>query len=106
METIYLVIAGILLIGVCIVVAKFFFRLLKHILIAAILGAALMFFWYYATRPVPNPNIGKHAYHTKTGDYLGEVTGEGNDPQRGPVWVIKQPDGMPTSYRKTTVTLK
>ncbi|HZS07075.1 MAG TPA: hypothetical protein VFD58_19720 [Blastocatellia bacterium] len=106
MGTIYLVIGGILLTGVLIVIAKFFFRLLKHVIIAAVLGGALMFFWYHATRPAPNPNIGKHAYHTKTGDYLGEVTGEANDPQRGPLWLIKQPDGMPTSYRKASVTLK
>lgn len=106
METIYLVIGGILLLGLLILVAKFFFRLLKHIIIATVLGCVIMFGWYFAMRPTPNPNIGKRAYHTKTGDYLGEVIGEAVDPERGPVWQIKPPTQPPTSYRKVTVTLR
>lgn len=106
METIYLVIAGIVAIGALVVVAKFFFRLLKHIIIALVLGFALMFFWYFSSRPAANPNIGKRAYHTRTGDYLGEVTGEKTDPERGPVWIIKPPNQPPTSFSKSRVTLK
>ncbi len=106
MKPIYLVIGGILLLGLLILVAKFFFRLLKHIIIATVIGVVVMFGWYYSLQPTPNPNIGKHAYHTKTGDYLGEVTGEAVDPVRGPVWQIKPPTQPPTSYRKASVTLK
>jgi 4-amino-4-deoxy-L-arabinose transferase-like glycosyltransferase len=106
METTILVIGGLVLIGLFIVVAKFFFRLLRHLIIALILGLALMFFWYFAVTPRKNPNIGKHAYLNRTGEYLGEVTGEASDQTRGPVWIIKPPAQPATSYRKSSVTLK
>ncbi|HWQ32958.1 MAG TPA: hypothetical protein VNQ79_08885 [Blastocatellia bacterium] len=106
METIWLITGGIVALGLFIVVAKFFFRLLRHLIIAVVLGVVLMFFWYASSRPPKNPNIGKHAYVTRTGEYLGEVTGEATDPQRGPVWIVKPPNQPPTSYKKTAVTLK
>ena len=106
MENIWLMVSGIVALGLFIIVAKFFFRLLKHLIIAVVLGVVLMFFWYYSTQPPKNPNIGKRAYVTRTGEYLGEVTGETTDPKRGPVWIVKPPNQPSASYRKAAVTLK
>lgn len=89
------------------VVVRFFFRLIKHILLALILGAVLAFGWYYMFLYTPrDPNIGKRAYVTATDQYLGEVMGSSNDDQLGPVWIIKSPSGYPTKYRKSRLTLK
>ncbi|MFN7946148.1 MAG: hypothetical protein U0Z53_12410 [Blastocatellia bacterium] len=106
MENIWLIVGGIVALGLFIIVAKFFFRLLKHLIIAVVLGFVLMFFWYASSRQPRNPNIGKHAYVTRTGEYLGEVAGETTDPKRGPVWIVKPPDQPPTSYKKSAVTLR
>ncbi len=106
--TLLIIIAGALVIvGLGWVVVRFFFRLIKHILIAVILGAVLAFGWYYLFLYAPrDPNIGKRAYVTTTDQYVGEVIASGNDDQLGPIWIVKSPSGYPTKYRKSRLTLK
>lgn len=106
--TLLIVIAGVLVIvALGWVVVRFFFRLIKHILIALILGAVLAGGWYYLFLYTPrDPNIGKRAYVTTTNEYVGEVIYSANDDLLGPVWVVKSPGGYPTKYRKSRLTLK
>lgn len=104
-----LVAGGLLLAGVfLIVVWKLFFSFLKHALIILILGSAFVAFYWYRTHSAPekNPAIGKHAYLTETGKYLGVIEGEGEDSRRGAVWNIRFPGGHPRMYGKSRVTLK
>ena len=98
-----MIIAGVLvLVALGWVVVRFFFRLIKHIIIAVILGAVLTFGWYYLFLYTPrDPNIGKRAYLTATGQYVGEVIGSKNND-----WVVKSPSGYPNNYSKSRITLK
>jgi hypothetical protein len=95
-----------LLIGFLWIMAKFFLRLLKHAIIASILAAVVMFFWYQGYKPGVNPSIGKAAYAVSNGDYLGTIIAEGNDDRMGAVWVIKSPLGYDRKKSKSTVTVK
>lgn len=89
------------------VVWKFFFGMLKHILILLILGGIIAGgVWWRMQPPPKSPVIGKHAYMTESGKYLGVVEGEGDDPRRGPVWNIRFPGDHPKMYGKSRVTLK
>ena len=107
--TIKLLIAGglLLLLLFLWVVWKFFFGMLKHVLILMILGGILVGGIWWRMQPArKNPVIGKHAYMTESGKYLGVIEGEGEDPRRGPVWNIRFPGDHPKMYGKSRVTLK
>ncbi|HMV47359.1 MAG TPA: hypothetical protein PLD20_24870 [Blastocatellia bacterium] len=109
-STIWMLVGGGLLIGLLFlfVVWKMFFSFLKHAVIILILGGTFVTFYWYRTHSTPTkkPAIGKHAYLTETGKYLGVVEGEGDDSRRGPVWNIRFPGGHPRMYGKSRVTLK
>lgn len=86
---------------------KFFFSLLKHFLIILLLsGIFAGAYWYRNHIPKRESSVGKHAYMTETGKYLGVVEGEGEDNRRGPVWNIRFPGSYPRMYSKSRVTLK
>ncbi|MDX2041794.1 MAG: hypothetical protein SF097_11110 [Acidobacteriota bacterium] len=98
---------GLLLLAFLWLIWKFFFKLLKHFVIILILGGIFAGVSWYRNQPPPkNPAIGKHAYLTESGKYLGVVEGEGDDPRRGAVWVTRFPGGHPLMYGKSRVTLK
>ena len=105
-----MLIAGGVLLGLLflVVIWKFFFSFVKHVLIILILGGAFVgFYWYRMhSSPAKNSAIGKHAYLTASGKYLGVVEGEGEDTRRGPVWNIRFPGSHPQMYGKSRVTLK
>jgi len=104
-----LLIAGGVLVALLLlwVIWKFFFSMLKHVIIILILGGIFAGVYWYRMQPPPkNPIIGKHAYMTESGKYLGVVEGEGDDPRRGKVWVIRPPGEYPKMYGKSRVTLK
>jgi hypothetical protein len=88
---------------------KFHFRLFKYFLISFIFAAIVIAGFIYRMRlaePKPNPAIGKHAYLSQTGEYLGVVEGSSRDRQRGEVWVVRPPDGYRLMYSKSRVTLR
>lgn len=86
---------------------KFFFKMVKHLIIIVVLGGIFAgVYWYRNQPPAKNPAIGKHAYLTENGKYLGVVEGEGDDKRRGAVWNIRLPGGYPLMYGKSRVTLK
>jgi hypothetical protein len=98
---------GLLLLAFLWLIWKFFFKLLKHFVIILLLGGIFAGAYWYRNQPPPkNPAIGKHAYLTENGKYLGVVEGEGNDARRGTVWVTRLPGGHPLMYGKVRVTLK
>lgn len=89
------------------IVWKFFFKMVKHLIIIVVLGGIFAgVSWYRSLPPAKNPALGKHAYLTENGKYLGVVEGEGDDPRRGAVWNIRLPGGYPLMYGKSRVTLK
>ncbi|MFN0109833.1 MAG: hypothetical protein ACKVZH_13340 [Blastocatellia bacterium] len=89
------------------IVWKFFFKLVKHFIIIVILGGAFVgISWYRNLPPPKNPAIGKHAYLTENGKYLGIVEGEGDDARRGAVWVTRASGDHQKMYGKARVTLK
>ncbi|MCI0337500.1 MAG: hypothetical protein L0226_07985 [Acidobacteria bacterium] len=101
-------IALFVILGTLWLVWKYFFRLFKYFFLAFIIVAIGTLSYYYRMqwRPQPNPAIGKHAYMTKTGEYLGVVEGSGEDVKRGEVWIVTPPGRNPLIYSKSRVTLK
>ena len=85
---------------------RFLLHLLKHAVIAALIGAALMAVWYYQARPPRDPNVGKRAYLIRDNRYLGEVVRSAKDDRLGEVWVVRQPDGYEAKFAKSRVTLR
>ncbi|MGE0887155.1 MAG: hypothetical protein AB7P14_26840 [Blastocatellales bacterium] len=86
---------------------KFFFSLIKHFIIVLILGGIFAgAYWYKNHIPRKVTAIGKHAYLTESGKYLGVVESEGEDDRRGEVWNIRFPGSYPRMYSKSRVTLK
>jgi hypothetical protein len=86
---------------------KVYFRLFKHFLIALLIGLAGAAIYYYRSLPPPpDPSLGKHAYLSASGKYLGVVEGQGEDNRRGPVWIIRPPGGYQVIYAKSRVVLK
>ena len=74
------------------------------LLVIVAAGSAL---YYYRSLPPPLPDyVGKHAYGLISGRYLGVVEGQGEDKQRGPIWIVRPPGGYPTMYPKSRVALK
>lgn len=98
-----------ILIGILWVVWKFFYTLFKHVLVAlfiAAIGSGVYYYMMYQPPPPKDPNVGKHAYGASSGRYLGEIEAAQNDPQSGPVWIIRQPGGQQTKLAKTRVIVK
>lgn len=87
---------------------RFFFALFKHVVIALVLGAIGAGAYYYlrARPPARNPAIGKYAYLKENGKYLGVIEAEGDDNQRGKVWVVRPPGRYPVIYAKPRVAIK
>ncbi|MBI1762911.1 MAG: hypothetical protein HYR56_15885 [Acidobacteria bacterium] len=87
---------------------KFFFSLFKHVLMALFIAAIASTVYYYVMNQPPprDTSVGKHAYGVSSGRYLGVVEGAQNDPQSGPVWIIRQPGGQPTKLAKARVIVK
>jgi hypothetical protein len=102
-----LVIGALLLIGLLLVVWKFFAKVFKHVVIMLLIGAAGSAFYYYRSLPPPKPlYVGKHAYMKENGEYIGVVEGQAEDSRRGPVWIVRPVGGHPQKYSKKRVTLK
>jgi hypothetical protein len=106
--TLLLVIGGAAaLIGLGWLMGRLFLRLLKHLLIALLIGVVLMLIWYQPfCGPPRDPNLGKHAYAAGTGQYLGVVVGSAKDAKLGEVWIVQPPSGYKTMYRKSRLVLK
>lgn len=97
----------VLLLGVLWILWKFAFRLLKYALLAlVIVGIGVAAYWYRMQPPPKPAGIGKHAYLTATGKYLGVVEGQGDDRSRGEVWIVRLPGNHPNMYSKARLTLK
>ena len=98
-----LIVAGILfVIGLGWVILKFFFRLLKHFVIAVVLGVLVMLAWYQPWNRAPkNPNLGKLAYGAGSGNFLGRVVAEDADGN-----YILERGGHQSKYSKSRVVLK
>jgi uncharacterized membrane protein YraQ (UPF0718 family) len=87
--------------------ARFFFRLLKHLLIAVIIGVLAAFIWVQMQPSAPvNPSIGKRAYSSANGEFVGTVVASGEDPKMGAVWIIRQPGGYEVKYPKHFLHLR
>jgi hypothetical protein len=100
------IVGAAVLLGLGWVLLKFFFRVAKHIIIAVVLGVAVMLCWYQPwnlNRAAQNPNIGKAAYAATTGNYLGKIVGA--DDREGE-WIVERPGGYHTKYPKSKVNVK
>jgi hypothetical protein len=102
-----LAIGAVLLIGLLLVVWKFFAKVFKHVVIMLLIGAAGSAFYYYRSLPPPPPfYVGKHAYMKDNGEYIGVVEGQAQDSRRGAVWIVRPVGGHLQKYSKSRVTLK
>ncbi|MCW5967054.1 MAG: hypothetical protein KIT57_00945 [Blastocatellales bacterium] len=89
------------------ILARFFFRLLKHLLFALIIGVIAAFIWVQMQPSAPvNPSIGKRAYSSVNGEFVGTVVASGEDPKLGAVWIIQQPGGYKVKYPKSFLQLR
>jgi membrane protein implicated in regulation of membrane protease activity len=107
--TIVVTFALLLVLGVLWFTWKYYFRLFKYLFIVFIffaIAAAGIIYRMQPVEPKRNPALGKHAYLSQTGEYLGVVEGSGRDRQRGDVWFVRQPDGYRLMYSKARVMLK
>jgi hypothetical protein len=96
-----------ILIAVLWLIWKFFYTIFKHVLIALFLAAIGSGVYYYLMRPPPkDPNIGKFAYSSNSGRYLGVIEGAAEDSQLGAVWIVRPTGGYPTKYSKGRIVLK
>ena len=84
------------------VIFKFFFRLLKHFILAIILAVTVALLWYQPSSSRPDPNLGKFAYGTNSNSFLGVVVA--NDKDDGN-WIVEK-SGMRMKYPKSKVILK
>jgi uncharacterized membrane-anchored protein YitT (DUF2179 family) len=98
----YLAAAVVLLLLVGWFIFKFFFRLLKHFILAAILAVVVALFWYQPFSTPQDPNIGKFAYGTSSKNFLGVVVA--NDKEDGS-WIVEK-SGIRMKYPKSKVILK
>ncbi len=102
-----LVLGALLLLLIAFGIWKLFASMFKYFLIGvAVLALGVGMTIYRFLPPAKNPAIGQHAYLKENGKYLGVVEGQGEDTQRGPVWVIRLPGGYPKMYGKSRVELK
>lgn len=84
------------------VIFKFFFRLLKHFILAIILAVTVALLWYQPSTSRPDPNLGKLAYGVNSNNFLGVVVA--NDKEDGS-WIVEK-SGMRMKYAKSKVILK
>lgn len=101
-----LVVVPLILLVLLWLVWKFFSKLFKYFVVAFIVVAIGAGIYLYRMIPHRNPAVGKHAYLTESGKYLGVVEGSGQDNQRGDVWIVRPPGRYPVMYGKSRVTLK
>lgn len=94
--------AAIVLLVVGGVIFKFFFKLLKHFLLAIILAIVVAVFWYQPFSLSKDPNLGKFAYGTISNSFLGVVVAD--DKENGS-WIVEK-SGMRMKYPKSKVLLK
>jgi membrane protein implicated in regulation of membrane protease activity len=107
--TIVVTVAFLLVLGVLWFTWKYYFGLFKYFLIVFIffaIAAAGIIYRMQPVEPKRDPALGKHAYLSRTGEYLGVVEGSGRDRQRGEVWFVRQPDGYRLMFSKARVILK
>lgn len=81
---------------------KFFFKLLKHFILAVILAVVVALLWYRPDFSTPNPNLGKFAYGTISNSFLGVVVA---DDKEGGSWIVEK-SGQRMKYPKSKVVLK
>jgi hypothetical protein len=98
----YIAGAGLVLLIIGLVIFKFFARLLKHFILALILGVTVALFWYQPSTSPPDPSIGKLAYGLNSNNFLGVVVA--NDKDDGS-WIVEK-SGMRMKYPKSKVILK
>lgn len=102
-----IVVAIAVLIGFIALVARFFLRLLKHIIIAVVFGVVVAFVWVQMQPDAPvNPLIGKRAYSSANGQFVGIVVASGADSKLGDVLIIEQPGGNRVKYPKNFLRLR
>jgi hypothetical protein len=101
-SSLYLVVGAVVLLAVGWVIFKFFARLLKHFILAIILGVIVAMFWYPPDSTRPDPNIGKFAYGVHSGNFLGVIVA--NDKDEGS-WIVEK-SGMKMKYPKSKVVIK
>jgi hypothetical protein len=102
-----IVVGAILLIGLIGIVSRLFFRLLKHVIIAIIIGVAAAFV-YVQLQPKArvNPAVGKFAYSSANGVFVGKVVAVGTDAKMGDVLIIERPGGYHAKYPKNFLLLR
>ncbi|MFN7926687.1 MAG: hypothetical protein U0Y68_01885 [Blastocatellia bacterium] len=81
---------------------KFFFKLLKHFILAVILAVIVAALWYQPFSTPKDPNLGKFAYGTVSNSFLGVVVA---DDKANGSWVVEK-SGMRMKYPKSKVLLK
>lgn len=102
-----IIVAIAVLIGLLALVARFFFRLLKHIIVAVVVGVVIAFIWVQMQPGVPvNPLIGKRAYSSANGQFVGTVVASGTDSKLGDILIIEQPGGYRVKYPKNFLRLR
>ncbi len=104
-SSLVLIIAAAVVLVVGWIIFKFFFRLLKHFVIALILAVIVAIAWYQPWNiftPPQDPNIGKMTYGAISGNYLGKIVA--NDTQDNS-WIIER-NGIKTKYPKGRVVIK
>lgn len=102
---IWIVVGGIVLLGLGWAAIKFFFRLAKHLIIALILAVILMVVWYQPwnwKNQAKDPNIGKLAYITGTDKFVGVIVGSDNSEG---VWIVEMGNHR-TKYSKSRLDLR
>lgn len=100
----YLVAGALVLLIIGWVIFKFFFKLLKHFIMAAILAAAIGVFYYQPWNnfsPTKDPNIGKFVYGLSSSNFLGVVVGDDGENS----WIVEK-SGLKMKYAKGRVVLK
>ena len=102
-----IVVGAILLIGLIGIVSRLFFRILKHVIIAIIIGVVAAFV-YVQMQPKAkvNPAVGKFAYSSANGVFIGKVVGTGTDPKLGDVLIIERAGGYHAKYPKNFLLLR
>jgi hypothetical protein len=102
-----IVVGAILLIGLVGLVSRLFFRLLKHLIIAIIIGVVAAFVWAQMQPKAPvNPAVGKFAYSSANGVFVGKVVGAGTDVKMGDVLIVERPGGYHAKYPKNFLQLR
>ncbi|HEX4950198.1 MAG TPA: hypothetical protein VFZ34_26260 [Blastocatellia bacterium] len=101
-SSLYIIVGAIVLLVIGWVIFKFFFRLLKHFILAIILGVTVALFWYQPYSSRPDPNIGKFAYGVNSNNFLGVIVA---DDKEGGSWIVEK-SGMKMKYPKSKVLLK